>query len=150
MTISNSIVCPSCGAKIMGYKNPVPTVDMIIEVGTEIVLIERKNFPYGWALPGGFVDYGESVETAAIREAKEETLLDIELIGLLGVYSAPDRDPRCHTITTVFVAVSSGSPKANDDAKDIGLFRRQTMPNKMAFDHSQILNDYFQWKSKKK
>ncbi|MCJ7812794.1 NUDIX hydrolase [bacterium] len=148
--MNNSIVCPSCGAKIKRYKSPVPTVDIIIEVGREIVLIERKNFPYGWALPGGFVDYGESIETAAIREAKEETSLDIDLTGLLGVYSDPDRDPRCHTITTVFIALSSGSPKANDDAKDIGLFNQTAIPHLLVFDHVKILDDYFQWKSKKK
>ncbi len=147
MSSHSMIVCPSCGKRIKDYQNPVPTIDIIIEIGDKIVLIERKNPPYGWAIPGGFVDYGESVEHAAIREAKEETSLDIELIHLFGVYSDPNRDPRFHTISTVFVALSSGNPKANDDAKRIGLFNRTEIPKELAFDHVEILNDYFIWKS---
>ncbi|MBN2029038.1 NUDIX hydrolase [bacterium] len=146
--MATGIVCPSCGEKVKDYQNPVPTVDIIIEIGKEIVLIERKNPPYGWAIPGGFVDYGESVERAAVREAKEETSLDIELVDLLGVYSEPDRDPRFHTISTVFVASSNGNPKADDDAKSIGLFNQMTIPKKMAFDHMKIIGDYFLWKLK--
>ncbi len=146
--MTTEIVCPSCGEKMKDYQNPVPTVDIIIEIGKEIVLIDRKNPPYGWAIPGGFVDYGESVECAAIREAKEETSLDIELVGLLGVYSEPDRDPRFHTISTVFVASSNGNPKADDDAKRIGLFNQRTIPKKMAFDHLKIISNYFSWKLK--
>jgi len=143
------IVCPSCGVRIERYRNPIPTVDVIIEVDGEIVLIERKNPPYGWAIPGGFVDYGESVEKAAVREAKEETSLDVELVGLLGVYSEPNRDPRHHTISTVFAAKSNGEPKAADDAKRIGLFQEDTLPKKLAFDHAIILKDYFRWRAGK-
>ena len=104
------------------YKNPVPTVDIIIEIQREdgkegIVLIKRKNPPHGWAIPGGFVDYGESLEEAAVREAKEETSLDVQLKKQLHTYSDPDRDPRQHTISTVFVASARGRPKAEDDAQ---------------------------------
>ena len=124
-------------------RNPFPTVDIIIEVEGGIVLIERKNPPHGWAIPGGFVDYGETVEAAAIREAKEETGLDVELTVLLGVYSDPSRDPRHHTISTVFVAAATGQPVADDDAADAGVFTEDTLPDDIAFDHSGILADYF-------
>ncbi|MBN2720661.1 MAG: NUDIX hydrolase [Proteobacteria bacterium] len=125
------------------YHNPVPTVDIIIEVEKGIVLIKRRNPPPGWAIPGGFVDYGETVENAAVREAKEETSLDVELTRLLGVYSDPDRDPRGHTISTVFVARSSGTPAAGDDAAEATVFTESTLPRDIAFDHRQILEDYF-------
>ncbi len=125
------------------YKNPVPTVDIIIEIGESIVLISRKNPPYGWALPGGFVDYGESLEDAAVREALEETSLNVTLTGQFHTYSSPDRDARQHTITTVFTAKSEGTPKAADDAKEAVLFTRDKLPDKMAFDHRDILEDYF-------
>lgn len=132
-------------------KNPLPTVDIIIEIDRPdgkkgIVLIERKNPPYGWALPGGFVDYGESLEQAAIREAKEETSLDVELIRQLHTYSEPDRDPRVHTISTVFLARASGQPKAEDDARNIGIFTPEEINFPLAFDHGKIIEDYFQWK----
>jgi len=143
------IKCPNCGTEIRRYKNPVPTVDIIIEVETPrgkrgIVLIERKNFPYGWAIPGGFVDYGESCEQAAVREAREETSLDVQLIRQLGAYSDPKRDPRQHTISIVFVATAFGDPKAEDDAKNVGIFTREDLPILLAFDHRRILNDYFE------
>ena len=125
------------------YRNPFPTVDIIIEVEGGIVLIERKNPPHGWAIPGGFVDYGETVEAAAIREAKEETGLDVELRILLGVYSDPSRDPRHHTISTVFVASAIGQPVADDDASNAGVFTEDTLPADIAFDHRGILRDYF-------
>ena len=129
----------------MSYKNPVPTVDIIIEMGGRgIVLIERKNPPQGWALPGGFVDYGESLEAAAVREAREETCLEVELIGQMHTYSRPDRDPRLHCISTVFVARAQGEPQAADDARSCGLFTRETLPQTLAFDHAEILRDYFQ------
>ncbi len=124
-------------------RNPFPTVDIIIEVEGGIVLIERKNPPSGWAIPGGFVDYGEAVEAAAVREAREETGLEVELTELLGVYSDPTRDPRFHTISTVFVARASGRPVADDDAADAGIFTRNTLPEDIAFDHREILEDYF-------
>ncbi len=124
-------------------RNPVPTVDIIIEINQRIVLIKRKNPPEGWALPGGFVDYGESLENAAIREAKEETGLDVELIRQLHTYSEPTRDPRGHTISTVFVAKAQGEAKAGDDAKEIALFNKDNLPEQIVFDHRDILNDYF-------
>jgi len=132
-------------------KKPFPTVDIIIEMTREdgrpgIVLIERKNPPYGWALPGGFVDYGESLEQAAVREAKEETCLDIELTGQLYTYSDPRRDPRFHTITTVYIARAEGRPRAEDDAKRIGIFTLDDRPRPLAFDHEKILEDYLKKK----
>jgi ADP-ribose pyrophosphatase YjhB (NUDIX family) len=126
------------------YRNPFPTVDVIIETEGGIVLIHRKNPPLGWALPGGFVDYGESLETAARREAKEETSLDVELRYQLGAYSDPSRDPRHHTISIVFVASATGSPHAHDDARDAGIFHRNSLPTPLAFDHARILQDYFE------
>jgi ADP-ribose pyrophosphatase YjhB (NUDIX family) len=126
------------------FRNPFPTADIIIEInGAGIVLIKRKNPPHGWAIPGGFVDYGESVEAAAIREAKEETSLDVELTRLLGVYSDPDRDPRFHTVSTVFVARASGTPIGQDDAAEARVFTRDNLPDDLAFDHRSILDDYF-------
>ena len=124
-------------------RNPFPTVDIIIEVEGGIVLIERKNPPHGWAIPGGFVDYGETVEAAAVREAREETGLVVQLTGLLGVYSDPSRDPRSHTISTVFVASAAGQPVADDDAANAGVFTEDTLPEDIAFDHREILEDYF-------
>jgi len=140
--------CPKCGFEIEGYRNPIPTVDIIIETVTEqgevgIVLIKRKNPPRGWAIPGGFVDYRESTEDAAKREAAEETGLEVTITSLLGVYSAPERDPRFHTISVVYTAAAEGSPRAMDDAADVGLFDRETLPGELAFDHREILNDYF-------
>jgi len=129
------------------YRNPLVTVDIIIEMNGGIVLIERKNPPYGWALPGGFVDYGESLEASAVREAKEETLLDIRLIEQFHTYSDPDRDPRYHTVTTVFIARGFGTPTSADDAKNIGVFTRENLPSPIAFDHAKILKDYFQYKN---
>ncbi|MGB2763073.1 MAG: NUDIX hydrolase [Candidatus Aminicenantaceae bacterium] len=132
-------------------RNPVPTVDIIIKIKREdgqdgIVLIKRKNPPFGWAIPGGFVDYGESLEEAAVREAKEETSLDIQLKSQLHTYSDPNRDPRQHTITTVFVATAQGKPKARDDAQEIGVFTKEEMNFPLAFDHNKILEDYFEQK----
>lgn len=125
------------------YKNPIPTVDIIIEHQNQIVLIERKNEPYGWALPGGFVDYGESLEDAAVREAKEETSLDVELIKQLHTYSDPKRDKRMHTISTVFIAKGTGTLQAQDDAKDAKLFTEDNLPSVLCFDHKKIIEDYY-------
>jgi ADP-ribose pyrophosphatase YjhB (NUDIX family) len=121
----------------------VPAVDLIIEIeGKGLVLIERRNPPPGWALPGGFVEVGESLEQAAVREAKEETCLDVELLGQFHTYSDPHRDPRMHCISTVFVAKASGTPKAEDDAKSVALFPKDRLPDTLAFDHRRILEDY--------
>lgn len=124
-------------------KNPIPTVDLIIEMDEGIILIKRKNPPEGWALPGGFVDYGESLEGAAIREAKEETGLNVKLIRQFHTYSEPTRDPRTHTISTVFIAKAEGETKAGDDAKEVGVFNKDNLPDQIAFDHRDILKDYF-------
>ncbi|MBF0474639.1 MAG: NUDIX hydrolase [Deltaproteobacteria bacterium] len=142
--MSQTVNCPSCGAEVMTYRNPIPTVDIIIEVTPgRFVLIQRANPPYGWALPGGYVDYGESLEAAAVREAFEETGLRVKLMRQLGAYSDPKRDPRQHNISIVFVASASGVPQAGDDAKDLGIFTETTLPIDLAFDHAQILADYF-------
>ena len=128
-------------------RNPIPTVDIIIELESGgIILIRRKNPPPGWALPGGFVDYGESLETAAVREALEETSLQVQLVELFHVYSDPNRDPRQHTMSTVFIATASGTPRGEDDAAEAGVFSEQDLPPQLAFDHSQILRDYFRYK----
>ena len=134
--------CPKCGHNFRSHKNPLPTVDIIIEVKGGIILIERKNKPRGWALPGGFVDYGESLEQAAVREAIEETGLNVRLLQQLKTYSDPGRDPRHHTISTVFIAAAEGMPSAGDDAAETGIFTRQNLPP-LVFDHAEILADYF-------
>lgn len=118
-------------------------MDVIIECDEGVLLIKRKNPPEGWALPGGFVDYGESLEAAALREAKEETGLDVKLIRQFHSYSDPSRDPRHHTITTVFVAAAGGKAVAGDDALEAIFFNRDNLPEQIAFDHRDILNDYF-------
>ena len=125
----------------MSYRNPTPTVDIIIHKNGKILLIKRKNPPFGWALPGGFVDEGETVEQAAIREAKEETGLDVQLETLLYVYSDPRRDKRQHTLSIVFTASSNGTPVAADDATDLGYYSFKELP-KLAFDHAEIVADY--------
>ena len=133
------------------YRNPVPTVDIIIELegpGNSslkkgIILISRKNPPLGWALPGGFVDYGESLEKAAEREALEETSLKVELLRQFHTYSDPSRDSRQHTITTVYVATASGTPVAADDAVSIMVCERDSLPDNIVFDHRQIIEDYY-------
>ncbi len=142
--MKDQLTCPHCNKVVERYRNPFPTVDIIIEMeGGGIVLIKRKNPPFGWALPGGFVDYGESLETAAVREALEETSLNIELQYQLGAYSDPARDPRQHSISVVFVAKASGTPRAADDAKDVGIYDRSSIHDTLAFDHKKILRDYF-------
>jgi 8-oxo-dGTP diphosphatase len=125
---------------------PLLAADAIIELadlpGRPIVLIERAYPPLGWAIPGGFVDVGETVEQAARREAKEETGLDVRLIALLGIYSDPARDPRGHTVTPVYVAEASGLPVAGDDAKNCQIFLLDELPGLLAFDHAKVLADY--------
>lgn len=130
----------------MRQDHPRPTVDVIIEVTGGIVLIRRRRPPEGWAIPGGFVDVGECVEDAARREMREETSLDVELLALLGVYSDPARDPRGHTISTVFVGRVAGTPRAADDAAEIDVFDEQHLPAPLAFDHARILGDYFRYR----
>jgi len=133
------------------HRSPLPTVDIIIEVtradgNPGIILIKRKNPPSGWALPGGFVDYGESCEEAARREASEETSLEVEIISQFHTYSDPGRDPRFHTISTVYTAKADGVPQAQDDAQEVGVFTREDLPRPLAFDHEKILADYFEAK----
>jgi 8-oxo-dGTP diphosphatase len=120
---------------------PLLTVDVIIEVAGGIVLIERKNPPPGWALPGGFVDVGESVPHAAVREAREETSLEVTLLEQFFCYSDPKRDPRGATCSVVFIGRASGQPRAADDAKNVAVYQLTSLPQ-LAFDHGQILDDY--------
>jgi 8-oxo-dGTP diphosphatase len=130
----------------MEHRNPLPTADVIIEVGDRVVLVRRKYPPEGWAIPGGFVETGETVEAAAVREALEETGLSVTLTALLGVYSDPARDPRHHTITTVYVGKATGKPDGGDDAAEARLFGEGDLPSPIAFDHAAILSDYFRFK----
>ncbi len=149
------IPCPKCDASIKIYKNPAPTTDVIIydpyDIQRGVVLIERVNEPFGFALPGGFVDEGESVEQAAVREMQEETNLQVELEGLLGVYSAPNRDPRFHTLSIVFVgkACNPQSLCAGDDAKHAAFYPLNALPP-LAFDHAKILQDYVAFLEKRR
>lgn len=123
-------------------RGPSPTVDVVISLpGDRVVLVRRKNPPPGWALPGGFVDEGETVESAAVREAKEETGLDVELTALLGVYSDPRRDPRRHTLSAVFLGRAGGEPAGADDADEARAFAWSALPSPLAFDHAEILSD---------
>ncbi|MCF8032170.1 MAG: NUDIX hydrolase [Desulfarculaceae bacterium] len=131
-------------------RNPYPTVDIIIELnrpGRPIVLVKRANPPHGWALPGGFVDYGESLEQAAMREAAEETGLEVELVALLGAYSDPERDPRHHTMSVAFAARATGSPQGGDDAAEARAFDLESLPDLLCFDHGRILNHYRRWRA---
>ncbi len=145
---SKSVPCPNCGEPVTTYRNPVPTVDVIIECETPdgdrgILLIERANEPKGWAIPGGYVDYGETFEEAARREALEETGLDVELVRQFHAYSDPERDPRQHNVSVVFLARASGTPRAGSDAAKVDFFTKATLPANLAFDHAAILADYF-------
>jgi len=145
--VSSAQHCPQCGAAIQVYRNPVPTVDVVVQFPDRtIVLIKRKNPPYGWALPGGFVDYGESLEQAATREAAEETSLQVQLLGLVGVYSSPKRDPRQHTLSVTFAArpLSPETLQAGDDASSVSRFALDALPE-LAFDHADIVADYHRW-----
>ena len=138
---------PPCDTVVKEYCNPFPTVDIIIEQEEGVVLILRRNEPRQWAIPGGFCDYGESLEEAAVREAREETGLEVELIEQFHTYSDPRRDPRQHNITTVYIARSTGGTlKAQDDAQEIGVFTEGELPPQLAFDHDEILQDYFLYK----
>ncbi|MBI5419092.1 MAG: NUDIX hydrolase [Deltaproteobacteria bacterium] len=130
----------------MTPSGPAPTVDILIEVGDRIVLIRRKYPPEGWAIPGGFIDLGEKAQEAAVREALEETGMRVTLTALLGVYSDPARDPRRHTISTVYIAKAEGTPSGGDDAAEARLFSEHDLPQPLAFDHAKILADYFRFK----
>jgi ADP-ribose pyrophosphatase YjhB (NUDIX family) len=133
--------CPNCGAPVELYRNPFPTVDAVVFRDNKVLMIERKNFPAGWALPGGFVDYGESAEGAVTRELLEETGLRAHTLKLLGVYSAPGRDPRFHTLTVVYAAEADGDPTASDDARDVNWWSVDALPGNIAFDHRQIIQE---------
>lgn len=139
----NIVRCPSCGTRVAVQLNPFLTVDAIVMIPDQgVVLIRRKNPPHGWALPGGFVDYGESLEEAVRREVREETGLELDRLDQFRAYSDPRRDPRHHTATVVFTAVGIGSPRAADDAEGLSLFPLDRLPEPMAFDHARILSDY--------
>lgn len=126
-------------------KTPLLTVDIIIRFQGGIVLIERKNPPAGWALPGGFVDVGESVEEAAVREAREETNLDVRLLEQFHVYSNPKRDPRFHTVSVVFIGEGRGVLEGRDDARKAAVYTSPHLPEEIAFDHGRIVKDYFRY-----
>lgn len=136
------LTCPACGATVKNYRNPFLTVDVIIRSDDRVVLIERLNQPLGWALPGGFVDYGESLEAAAVREAGEETGLELVDLAQFRSYSDPGRDPRQHNVTVVFTARGLGELRAGDDAKTARWFPLAALPAPLCFDHASILADY--------
>ena len=121
---------------------PAPTVDAIIELQGKVVLVRRRFEPLGWALPGGFVELGETLEAACAREAHEETGLEVELVEQFFTYSDPRRDPRRHTLSTVYLARANGVPKGADDAAEARAFALDELPSPIAFDHAQILQDY--------
>ena len=150
VTRCNAVLLKTLPSSPMTYRNPAPTVDIIIELHDRphrpIILIERLHPPLGWAIPGGFIDYGESVETAAIREAKEEIGLEIELLEQFHVYSEPSRDERKHTISIVLLATATGNPIAGDDAKNFRIFNLWEIPDNLCFDHDKILQDYWQYR----
>jgi 8-oxo-dGTP diphosphatase len=141
--------CKACG-RTWPRRNPLLTVDAVIEIEGKpgsIVLISRKNPPRGWALPGGFVDYGETVEAAAAREAKEETGLDLRDLRQFHAYSEPSRDPRGHTVSIVFTARAAGTPEGGDDARKARVFTAEDLPEDIVFDHRSIIEDYFKARS---
>ena len=142
--------CPRCGEVLSYLRTPRLTVDVVIEIPRPdragVVLIRRRNPPPGWALPGGFVDVGETVEEAARREAREETGLEVVLHGLLGVYSDPRRDARHHTVSVVFAGEGTGVLEGGDDAAEARVFSLADLPAEVAFDHRQILRDYERWR----
>lgn len=140
--------CPSCGTLVVKYSNPLPTADVVIhDEERGIILIRRKNPPLGMALPGGFIEEGESAEHAAVREMLEETGLDVRLEGILGVYSWPLRDMRCHTLTTVFVGrcTDPDALHAGDDASEAAFYDPDHLPGPLCFDHARILGHFRDW-----
>lgn len=150
--MKGGVTCPGCGREFPVRIAPFPTTDIVIrrvKNGREaVVLVRRKNPPHGWAIPGGFIEYGESAEACAVREAEEETGLRVKLTGLLGVYSGPDRDPRFHTISAVYTAGGGGDPRAGSDAAETGVFTRDELPPDIVFDHRTILERYFEQRSR--
>ncbi|PLX76722.1 MAG: NUDIX hydrolase [Desulfuromonas sp.] len=140
--MKDQLQCPSCGNEVLRYRSPFPTVDVIVLIENQVVLIERGNEPKGWALPGGFVDYGESLEQAAYREVAEETGLTLVDLRQFRAYSDPARDPRQHNISMVFIASGEGELRAGDDAAAAKLFPLEQLPHPLCFDHSLILADY--------
>ncbi len=146
--IITHISCPRCGTEVIKYRNPLPTADVIINYRDGIVLINRGREPFGWAIPGGFIDYGESAENAAVREMREETGLELANLELFTVRSSPVRDPRHHTLTVVYEAEGVGELKAGDDATDAKVFKLENLPDKIAFDHREILEDYRKFRQK--
>lgn len=129
-------------------RSPSLAVDVLILFNDKLVLIKRGREPFKdlFALPGGFVEYGETVENAALREANEETGLDVKELSLLGVYSDPNRDPRGHTVSVVFHGIGLGAPKAGDDAKELFFFELNSVPDNLSFDHNKIINDFLKFK----
>ena len=136
--------CPHCGKEVNKFNHPLPTVDAVIHYpGQGVVLVKRRFDPPGWALPGGFIELDETAEQAIAREILEETGLEVELTGLLGVYSDPQRDPRLHTMSMVYIAKAVGGQlKAGDDAADTGIFDLDKLPEQIAFDHRKILGHF--------
>lgn len=146
--MKKNLICPHCGKPYSAYRNPTPTTDVIIYDSTKgVVIIKRRNEPHGYAIPGGFIDEGEQAEAAAVREMKEETGLDVELTGLLGVYSSPHRDPRQHTLSVVFVgkAKNTDALKAGDDAATAAFYPPEKLPQPIAFDHARIMADFCEY-----
>lgn len=146
--MKKNLVCPHCGKSYKAWRNPSPTVDVVIyDPSRGVVIIRRRNEPHGYALPGGFIEEGEQAETAAVREMKEETGLDVELVGLLGVYSGPHRDPREHTISTVFAgrAKNPAALQAGDDATGAAFYPLDRPPQPLVFDHARVLDDFRQY-----
>lgn len=139
--MNDAIICPKCHTAVATYKNPLPTADIVAIRDGEVLLIWRKNPPEGWALPGGFIEYGEPAEVAAIREFREETGLEASNLRLVGVYSDPVRDDRFHTLGVAYAADVSGELQAGDDAQSARWFRLDRLPGQVAFDHRRIIAD---------
>lgn len=133
--------CPKCKTAVLKYKNPAPTADVVAIQDGKVLMILRKNPPKGWALPGGFIEYGETAEQAAARELQEETGLQASRLRLIGVYSDPDRDTRYHTLTVAFAVAVSGTLRAGDDALEACWFPIGELPDLIAFDHRRVIAD---------